>query len=585
MAASAPGLSASTDVAGSPRLGALWAIGAAGALAAVGSVGLALTSDHVVRPVLQAVLINWITLPFIVSGLIAWRRRPENRFGKLMVLAGFAGGLSTLQWSNAAWFVAIGNVVDLMPPALFLHVFLAFPTGRLVGRPERLLVVAAYLVAVVLQVVKLVLGVNPGGPLELFAQAEAAARVETVQLLTISVLLVAGMILLGVRRRGVTWSTRRPLALLVDAFSLGLLMLALLFVAGVFAWPVLETIRHVTFAVLGLAPIVFLLGLLDARLARSDIGAVLVQLRAEPAPDLRTVLARALHDPSLTLAYWLPQFDSWVDGAGLPIAPPQRSPGRATRVVYVSGTPVAALLFDSSLEDEHELLDAVTAATGIAMENGRLQAELRARLQELEGSRQRVLEAEQRERQRLERNLHDGAQQRLVALSLELGLLGDSPATGSTVRTRLAEARRELATSLEELRDVARGIHPAVLSGHGLEVALESLAARSPVPLRMSVEVDGRLPEQVEVAAYYVVCESLTNVGKHAHALSAGVRVATSAGQVVVEVVDDGVGGADTERGSGLRGLADRVEAIGGQLRIWTPEGGGTRVRAEIPCR
>jgi signal transduction histidine kinase len=137
---------------------------------------------------------------------------------------------------------------------------------------------------------------------------------------------------------------------------------------------------------------------------------------------------------------------------------------------------------------------------------------------------------------------------------------------------------------LDELREIARGIHPAVVSGHGLAVALEQLAARAPVPVHLSVEIEGRLPEEVEVAAYYLISESLANVGKHAQASSATVEVARGNGQVSVEVVDDGVGGADTEGGSGLRGLADRVEALGGRLRVWSPRGGGTRVRAEIPC-
>jgi signal transduction histidine kinase len=184
----------------------------------------------------------------------------------------------------------------------------------------------------------------------------------------------------------------------------------------------------------------------------------------------------------------------------------------------------------------------------------------------------------------LERNLHDGAQQRLIALSLELSLLEEQLTHDPVARTRVDEARREIARSLEELRDVARGIHPAVLTGHGLAVALESIAARTPVPVRLAVAVEGRLPEQVEVAAYYVVSESLTNIGKHAQATRATAEIVRANGHVVVEIIDNGVGGADTERGSGLRGLADRVEALGGRLRVWTPLGGGTRVRAEIPC-
>jgi signal transduction histidine kinase len=203
---------------------------------------------------------------------------------------------------------------------------------------------------------------------------------------------------------------------------------------------------------------------------------------------------------------------------------------------------------------------------------------------ELRASRARIVEAADAARYRLERDLHDGAQQRLVALSLDLGMLEAREGTDPEARAMLTQARTEVATSLSELRDVARGIHPAVLTAHGLPVALESLVARAPVPVRLTVEMDDRVAEPIEVAAYYVVSESLANIGKHARATSATVEVRRSGDQLLVEVVDDGVGGADTEQGSGLRGLADRVEAMGGRLRIWTPRGEGTRVRAELPC-
>jgi signal transduction histidine kinase len=195
-----------------------------------------------------------------------------------------------------------------------------------------------------------------------------------------------------------------------------------------------------------------------------------------------------------------------------------------------------------------------------------------------------VIDAGQKERQRLERNLHDGAQQRLVSLSLDLGMLETKLAPNPDAKALLSQAREEIAVSLTELRDVARGLYPAVLSAHGLAVALESLAARASVPVRLTVELEDRVAEAVEVAAYYVVSESLTNIDKHAKAASATVDLFCADGVLVVEVVDDGIGGADTERGTGLRGLADRVESLGGRLRVWTPRGVGTRLRAEIPC-
>jgi signal transduction histidine kinase len=377
---------------------------------------------------------------------------------------------------------------------------------------------------------------------------------------------------------------RRSLALLINSFALGLVMIAMLFVVGAFDGPAFREIQHATLVIIGISPLVFLAGLLDARLGRSAVGDLLLELRTDPArSDLRDALARALRDPSLGLVYWLPDFRTYVDLQGRAVEVSDEN-GRTATSIDRNGVHVAALLHDGALDQEPELLETACAAAGIALENERLNAELRARLEELKGSRARVLEAGQKERQRLERNLHDGAQQRLIALALELSLLEEQLPDNPVARTRVDEARHEVATSLEELRDVARGIHPAVLTGHGLAVALESIAARAAVPVRLAVEIEGRLPEQVEVAAYYVISESLANIGKHAKASKATAKIARANGQVVVEVVDDGVGGADTERGSGLRGLADRVEALGGRLRVWTPVGGGTRVKAEIPC-
>ena len=255
-----------------------------------------------------------------------------------------------------------------------------------------------------------------------------------------------------------------------------------------------------------------------------------------------------------------------------------------SRTSSATASRVAALLHDPSLQEEPELLDSVAAALSLSLENTQLHVELRARLEELRGSRARILESAQSERQRLERNLHDGAQQRLVALSLDLGRLEEQLDGDRDATERIDQARREVAASLEELREIARGIHPAVVTGHGLAVALEQLAARAAVPIRLTVGVRGRLPEAVEVASYYVVAETLTNVGKYAHATAATVDVSRSPGLVVVEVSDDGIGGADTEQrlrpsrsgrsGRGSRRPASRLE----------PVGGGTRVQAEIPC-
>jgi signal transduction histidine kinase len=520
-------------------------------------------------------------------GLVAWFRQPQSHLGILMIAGGFAMGLSTLQFEGQDHLFTVGALFDIVPAALFLHVFLAFPDGRLSSRFERTLVGTAYASAIGFQFAKLALGAGPpDNLLTISSQIGAADVVEKVQLLSLSTVLLAGVGVLAYRQRRGGRSRRTPIALLIDSFGLGLLLAAALFVVASFEPfnPAFRPVQRATLFVIGLSPIVFLVGLLDARLARSAVGELMIELRGNLAPaDLRDALARALRDRSLTLAYWLPDFRIYVDLDGRPVVVPAGD-GRATTFIDREGGHVAALLHDAALDEERDLLDGVTAAAGIALDNARLHAELQARLEELRGSRARVIAEGQKERQRLERNLHDGAQQRLIALSLDLTRLGQRLTTDPEAQARLDEARQEIAFSLEELRDVARGIHPAVLSGHGLEVALESIVAQAPLPVRLHIDLDGRLQEPLEVAAYYVVSESLANIGKHAGATAASVEVGRLHKVVVVEVIDNGIGGADTERGTGLRGLADRVESLGGRLRIWTPAGGGTRVRAEIPC-
>ena len=535
---------------------------------------------------LQVALLDWITIPFVLAGLAAWWRRPDSRLGPLMIAGGIAVGLSALQLTHVDALTTIGAAFDILPAALFLHVCLAFPDGRLRSDFERILVAVAYFAAIGLQLVKMMLGAfGPTNLLSLGLWPEAAKNVEHVQLLTLSAVCLVGAGVLVSRRRQAGRPRRRTLELLIDAFAVGLLMIALLFTDAALINVWFKPLQRATLVVIGLAPIVFLLGLLDARLGRSAVADLVLELRTDPPPRaLRDALARTLRDPDLTLAYWLPDFDTYVDLDGNPVDLPDEDGGRTATVIDHNGAPVAALIHEQALDQEPELLEAVGAAAGMSLENARLQAELKARLVELRGSRARVIEAGQKERQRLERNLHDGAQQRLIALSLQLSLLEQRVDRQPEIKAELDQARREIALSLEELRDVARGIHPAVLTGHGLKVALESLAARATLPVRLMVNVDKRLPERVEVAAYYVVSESLTNIDKHADAHDASVHVTQTRASLVVEVVDDGIGGADTEGGTGIRGLADRVEALGGRLRVWTPRGGGTRVEAEIPC-
>src|SRR6476659_4470479 len=544
----------------------LWALAVTGIGVLTGVLILGVASARLEPGALRVFLIAWIVVPYVLSGAVAWWRRPASRLGPLMMLTGFVMGLTPMQWSSQPVVHSVGNFFDMLPAALFLHVFLAFPSGRVRGRAERVLVVVMYAVTLGLQLVKILLGSNPDSLFTVVDAPAAGTVVEQVQLALVACGLVLGTVLLHRRRSGRERLRRRPATLVVDAFSLGLVMLALLYIGGLLSWSFIEPIRLSTFAALGLAPLAFLFALLDLRLARGDVAGLLVELQSDPTTDLQAPLARALRDPSLRLFYWLPEFGTW-------------SVDREVRVLSREGEPMAALTFDSALDEEHELLDAVVATTSIALENGRLRAELRARLHELQESRGRVLEAGRQERQRLERALHAGAQVRLVALPMELGMLGAAPGTDDELRTRLLHAKGEVSASLEELRDVARGIYPAVLSAHGLDVALESLAARAPVPVQLSVSLTKRPPPAVEVAAYYVISEALANVGKHAEATHAWVCVEHQGSQLVVDVRDNGRGGAKSHTGSGLDRLAVRVEALGGRLAVRPADGGGDQVR------
>lgn len=295
----------------------------------------------------------------------------------------------------------------------------------------------------------------------------------------------------------------------------------------------------------------------------------------EPATGgvLRDRLARALGDPTLVVGYWLPGQGQYVDEAGRPVALPAGGAGRAVTPVEEDGRPVAVLVHDPAVLDDPALLSAVGSAARLAVSNARLQAEVAARVGDVEASRRRIVEALDEQRRRLERELRDGAERRLARVA-ELLADCDEP---------LADVRTGVDAAQAELREFARGMHPATLTEQGLGASVGELAERSPIPVEVAVP-PGRFPPAIEAAAYFVCAESLTNAAKHANASRARIRIAHGNGQLTVVVADDGVGGADPSRSSGLRGLADRVEALGGSLAVDSPPGSGTRVMAELPC-
>jgi PAS domain S-box-containing protein len=695
----------------------LWLGVGAAALAAGGlSLVLLLKTHQNGNQTANEILVPLIGWAFAATGLIAWSRRPENRTGRLLVAVSFAWFVGVWSSANDAALYTVGEVCGALVLAVFAHLLLAYPSGRLQPGFERGVAFAGYVVAIVANVSVLFVDPHPlcAGrcPTNLIfvGHSSTLANVFGVMTDVAAAVLLAAVAVVVVRHwRGATPAARLGLRFILPAGIAALVLVSASFAADPVsgsARDVLQTLGLLVFATL---PFLFLADLLRTRLARAGVADLLLAVReTSTVTDAEEGLQRALRDPHLQLAVWLPERTSYLDAAGRPFTVPVGDSTRvATMVASEQGGHLAAIVHDVSLLDEAELLASVVAAVRLALDRDRLQTELRANLVELErerdfirdvvnaspaffclldsegrivrfndavvratgieddeqvrgrpiadvlvserdrptvaalvfafdpgphehrwtgrdggelvvewsltpiedaqgqpgvlltgldvserarhegelrSSRMRLVEAGDAERRRLERNLHDGAQQRLVALSLALRLaqskLASDPVRADSI---LSEAAAELALALQELRELARGIHPAMLTDRGLYAALESLAERSPVPVELDVDLGERFAEPVEAAAFYVASEALANVAKYAHANGVTVAVTRSDGSVAITISDDGVGGADPARGSGLRGLVDRVEALGGTLQVTSPVAEGTIVHAELP--
>lgn len=522
-------------------------------------------------------LVGW---SFVGTGLFAWWRRPGNRTGALMAAVGFAWFAAGLSDANDDLLHTAGLALDALFPAFAGHLLLAFPTGRLSTRLERSVVTAGYLVSTVLQVPSLLFEEDPRNLLVIEPDQGLSDLLDGVQFAAAVCVIGTSFVILGRRWRAATPPQRRALAPVL--WTGGAAFVAFAIATGFDAVGAPQDfLERLSEAVLVTVPFGFLAGLLRGRLAQaSAMSGLVARLGQAPEPGvLRAALAEALGDPSLTLAYWLPETERFVDADGRPLT---LTDGGWTEV-ELEGRRIAAIVHDPTLADEPQLVRAAGAAAALALENQRLSAELRARIEELRASRARIVEAGDAARRRLERDLHDGAQSRLVALAVKLRLARTRAQRQPEVATILDESSAELQASLDELRELARGIHPAVLTDRGLAAALETLANRAPVPVDIAGEPPDDLPAAAATAIYFVVSEALANVAKYACAERATVAVRRAADRVVVEVSDDGVGGADVSGGSGLRGLSDRVAALDGRLHVRSPPGAGTRVRAEIP--
>jgi len=837
---------------------------------AVGAATLVALSDHDTSKVATIALAAPLGLVFIGAGLVAARRRPDNRTGTLMILTGFAWFSGALPDANNPLLFSLGSILGAVFFGFLIHLILAFPSGRLSGRGVRALAVGGYVLVAAsnlafMLVDDLVDGCD-GCPRNVLLVSRQPGVADAVRVLTVigAAVLAAGVVTVLVRRwRAATPALRRALTPVFASGGVTLVLAALLVAAQAADVGAAEAVYWLLLVSLMTIPLAFLAGLLRARLATAAVGRLLAETPETPTQaEAQEGLRRALGDPTVELAFWLPERRGYVDTQGRPFAVEENDP-RLSTPIALDDEPVALVVHDAALAEEPDLLTGVLAAARLALQKDRLQAQLRARVEDLQRERDfvstvvntapayfcvldsagrierfnttleamtgmlddesargrpfwevfpvdeealaarmvienrgegiehawraadggtrivtwrltelpenrllvsgadvterrrsldeqaalrrvatlvaedpepallleavtrevgllfggdtatifrytdgrrvtvmggwsdrgdfvdpgservldgdtaaalvyqthapariddygavegefarylhdqgirctiaapvivggalwgavsasstqedrfpsaaehrlgafaglvaqalanadardelrraaaRIVEAGDAARKQLERNLHDGAQQRLVALSLALRLaqsrLPDDPGRAGEI---LRNASEELALALEELRELARGLHPAILSDRGLVPALSALAVRSPVPVKLHVLTEERLPESVEVALFYVASEALTNVAKYAEASSTHVRLALVEDTAVIEIEDDGVGGADVEGGSGIRGLRDRVESLDGRLDVNSDPGGGTVVRAEVP--
>jgi signal transduction histidine kinase len=519
-----------------------------------------------------------------VCGLVAWRRRPDSAVGPMLTLAGFGVNLSEIltQIDSALTFTAallLGEVWIVVYAALILSFVSG---GRLVSTVDRVIVGMFFVGLFVLQFAVMLFLDLPDNLLLVRPDADVASALTKVQqVVLIAASLAVAVVIFG---RWRTASRPRRRALLP---SLGGSLSGVLYAASLTTL-LLESPVTPLFWILNTAlltvPAALLWGLLRSRLARGGLADLLRDVGTRRGVQLEAGLAKTLGDPGLVLAYRVPGERSYIDGRGQPVELPVSDGDRSTAPIERDDRELGMLVYDASLDDDPELVEAVAATAAIALDDARLQAESEGRLAELRASRERIVAAGDAERRRLERNLHDGAQQRLVSVALQLRMIQSRIRADPELAEELvSSATEELSQSLEELRELARGIHPAVLN-HGLRAALDSLASRASVATTVSFDSPERLPEPVELAAYFIACEALANVAKYAQATQATVRVSRRNGLAIIEIADDGVGGADESAGTGLQGLADRVAALDGTLRILSPPGGGTVVTAELPC-
>jgi len=498
----------------------------------------------------------------IACGLLGWARRPESRVGPLIAFTGFAWFLGTLAESRIGFVAVLGSALLFVHRGPLCHAIIGYPSGRPTGRLGMIVLLAAYVCAAVV-------------PL---ARNDVVTIVVTLAVLAAAIggyALAAGP---ARRARATALAAAAALAITLAGGSIWRLL-----GAGAGAdHPVLWAYE----AVLVLIAVGFLTDLSQSQWAQSAVTKLVVDLGGDSeAGTLRARLAHALGDRSLAIAYWLPDAGGYVDERGNRVELPEAGSGKAVTVVGQDGEQIAALVHDVAVLDDPGLADSVARAARIALSNVRLRADVQRQVIDLAASRRRIVEAVDTQRRRLQQQLQDSTGRHLTGVRelLDLAVREARASHDRGAADRLAAVRRELEEARAGLQELAAGIHPTLLTERGLGAALASLAGRSAVPIQVTAPCE-RLPAMIEAAVYFVCSEALTNVAKHARATRADLGVELEGDLVTVTVADNGTGGADLSAGSGLKGVADRVEALGGRLVVHSPPAGGTQLRVQIPA-
>jgi signal transduction histidine kinase len=489
---------------------------------------------------------------FIVCGLIARAQRPASGTGPLMIATGFtwfAGNFAALELVGG--MAAAARLAYLGP---LFHCLLSFPSGRLPSQLGRAAVGFGYVAAFVAP------------------QAEAAV-------VALGLVLPAA----AVHDARTTIGAARPArasaalaAVVVGLVLVGGAAVRTLFPAGE-AHPAVLLAHQATLSAVALW---LLLVLLRASWDRAAVTDLVVELTGPPSPTLREALARTLGDPTIEVGYALPGVQGYVDARGSPLPLPEAGTGRVSTPIELDGQALGVLVHDPAVLDDPQLLGSVAEAARLLAANARLQAEVRAQIEHVQASRRRLVAAADDERRRLQARLRQGAEQRLGNITATLSCARQLATADDLARIELAE--RQLQGTLQDLHELARGLHPPALEAAGLRGALAELVRTSPLRIDMQVP-DVTLPPDVAAEAYFLCAEALGNMSKHAGAGAGLISATVHEGVLTITIADDGIGGADASAGSGLRGLTDRVEALGGSLTLASPAGGGTRLTAEIP--